>query len=95
MKSRRVVKVATGESQRDNDKSNLMTKRGRVSIKSDLSFPEESEEKKTDSKSFTRKYFWGTVAVASFGVGISCIMMALTMSNGERRPRRWQSSRAY
>lgn len=54
----------------------------------------EIDERKGPIKPFSRKYFWGTVAVASFGVGITCIAMALTMTTGERRSRRW-TQRSY
>jgi hypothetical protein len=49
----------------------------------------ESDTEKTSQKARARKYFWGTVAVASFGLGISCLVMALTMSQDARRSRRW------
>ena len=69
---------------------------GKVSLKPELTIPDEDVPKgdTTTTNTFSRKYFWGTVAVASLGVGMTCIVMALTMSNGERRPRRW-SSRSY
>ena len=50
--------------------------------------PQKHEEKNVQS-AISRKYFWGTVAVASFGFGISCLVMALTMTQGEHRNRRW------
>ena len=55
---------------------------------------EPQHDDREPNRTFSRKYFWGTVAIASFGVGITCITMALTMSQGARRSRRW-SSRSY
>lgn len=85
-----------GNSERDDKKNTTSPKEVREDVKSkEPVIPDEADQRKQESGMFSRKYFWGTVAVASFGVGISCIAMALTMSNGERRPRRWSSSRAY
>ena len=53
----------------------------------------ENKDDNRVERSVSRKYFWGTVAVTSLGIGISCIAMALTMSEG-RRNRRW-SNRKY
>lgn len=44
-------------------------------------------------KTFSRKYIWGTVAVASIGIGMTCLVLALTVSNDARRARRWSSRR--
>lgn len=54
---------------------------------------ENGDEKRTENR-LSRKYLWGTVAVASFGFGITCFVMALTMSDG-RRARRWSTRRSY
>jgi Histidine phosphatase superfamily (branch 2) len=44
--------------------------------------------------SATRKYFWGTVAVASFGLGAACLFMALTFPMDRRGGyRRWSTTR--
>jgi Histidine phosphatase superfamily (branch 2) len=43
--------------------------------------------------STTRKYFWGTVAVASFGLGAACLFMALTFPMDRRGYRRWPTTR--
>ena len=40
-----------------------------------------------------RKYFWSTVAVGSFVLGVSCLVMALNLSGDSRHRRRW--SRKY
>lgn len=39
------------------------------------------------------KYFWGTVAVGSFTLGVYCLLMALNMSRDSRGRKRW--SRRY
>ena len=57
----------------------------------DRNITKNKDERRVE-RSVSRKYFWGTVAVASLGIGISCIAMALTMSEG-RRTRRWSSRR--
>lgn len=38
-----------------------------------------------------RKYFWGAVAVGSFVLGMSCLVMALRLSEARRPRRRWTS----
>jgi hypothetical protein len=40
-----------------------------------------------------RKYYWNAVAVGSFVVGVSCLLIALSLSDDSRARRRW--SRRY
>ena len=55
---------------------------------------DEGTDKQTDNPALTkrrlneRKYFWGTVAVASIALGVGCLFLSLDMAHHGRR-RRW------
>ena len=57
---------------------------------------DEEEEEDTDRsqsiKNLERKYFWSTVAVGSFMLAASCLVLALNLSDS-RRPRRYHTNR--
>jgi Histidine phosphatase superfamily (branch 2) len=54
----------------------------------------EDSTSSNDELSTTRKYFWGTVAVASFGLGAACLVIALTFPRDRRGGyRRWSTTR--
>jgi inositol hexakisphosphate/diphosphoinositol-pentakisphosphate kinase len=55
--------------------------------------PTGTDNDKAARKLISRKYFWGTIAVASFAVGLTCIVVALTLSQDARRTRRWSTRR--
>jgi inositol hexakisphosphate/diphosphoinositol-pentakisphosphate kinase len=55
--------------------------------------PISSDNDKDARKVISRKYVWGTIAVASFAVGMTCIVVALTLSQDARRTRRWSTRR--
>jgi hypothetical protein len=55
--------------------------------------PTGTDNDKAARKLISRKYFWGTIAVTSFAVGLTCIVVALTLSQDARRTRRWSTRR--
>lgn len=66
----------------------------------DASSKKDDEDSATESPTTIRavdtvghKYFWGTVAVGSFTLGVYCLVMALNMSRDSRGRKRW--SRRY
>ena len=47
----------------------------------------------TNIRNLERKYFWSTVAVGSFILAASCLVLALNLSSDSRRPRRYSTRR--
>ena len=57
---------------------------------------EDKEEVEDDSKTIRnleRKYFWSTVAIGSFLLATSCLVLAMNLSNDSRRTRRYNTKR--
>lgn len=46
-----------------------------------------------DGTLYSRKYFWGAVAVTSFVLGLGCLVMALSLGGEGRQRRRWSTKR--
>jgi len=84
------LKVIEPEGEDTVDSEELTSNDRSVGIESDDREPDEKSDRV--AKIVARKYFWSTVAIGSFVMGVGCLFMALNLSQDSRQ-RRWSTRR--